>query len=381
MLISIFWLSFIAIFYAYIGYTIFLFLIAMFRKRAICNIQSNELPNVSLIISAYNEEKVIGEKIENSLLLDYPKNMLEMVVISDGSDDKTEEIVKRYTDRGAVLKSYPGRIGKTACLNKVVPQAQGDVIVFSDANSKYDKNAIRELVKHFSENKIGFVTGHTTYVASTNEEKVLPIGIYSQIETLTKELESKISSCVGADGAIFAIRKELYEPLNDFDINDFVIPLQIVKQGFRGVIEEKAFCIEKAAEGPRGEYDRQVRITNRTIRAILKNADMLNPLKYGFFSFELFSHKLLKLLSPYFAIALFMTNAFLIRHATFYLIVFIGQLFFYTLAAIGYYDKRGRIMSRLISLAVTFTMVNIAILMGWVRYFKGDTYVTWTNTR
>ena len=377
----IFWLSLIAIVYAYIGYTIMLFPIAMFIKREKCNDKKDELPNVSLIISAYNEEKVIEEKLENSLQLDYPKNMLEIMVISDGSDDMTEDIVRKYTDRGVTLKRYQGRIGKTACLNNAVPQAKGDVIVFSDANSKYDRYAIRELVKHFSDPSVGYVTGHTAYIESKYEEKVLPIGIYSQIEKRTKVLESKIYSCVGADGAIFAIRKNLYRPLKDFDINDFVIPLQIVRQGFRGVIEEKALCIEKAAEGPRVEYDRQVRITNRTIRAVLNNAEMLNPIKYGFYSLELISHKVFKLLSPYFAIAFFMSNAFLIQHATFYLIVFIGQLSFYTIAAIGYYEKRFRKISTLISLAVTFVMVNMAIFMGWVRYFKGDTYVTWSNRR
>jgi len=182
----IFWLSFTAIVYAYIGYTIMLFPIAMFIKREKCNDKKDELPNVSLIISAYNEEKVIEEKLENSLQLDYPKNMLEIMVISDGSDDMTEDIVRKYTDRGVTLKRYQGRIGKTACLNNAVPQAKGDVIVFSDANSKYDRYAIRELVKHFSDPSVGYVTGHTAYIESKYEEKVLPIGIYSQIEKRTK---------------------------------------------------------------------------------------------------------------------------------------------------------------------------------------------------
>jgi len=358
-----------------------LLVISIFRKRETRGIHLSALPKVSLLISAYNEEKVIEDKVRNSLSLNYPRGLLEIIIVSDGSIDRTEEIVRQYTDRGVTLQSYPGRLGKTACLNKAVQLAKGDIVVFSDANSNYNADAVEELVKHFSDEKIGFVTGHTKYVASTDEEKVLPIGIYSRIEKLTKMLESKISTCVGADGAIFAIRKGLYRPLNDSDINDFVIPLSVIRQGFRGVIEEKAFCIEKAAEGAKSEYNRQVRITNRTIRAISQNADMLNPLKYGFFSFELLSHKLLKLFSPYYVIALFMTNVFLIYYGTFYFMIFIGQMLFCTLAALGYLEKRSGIISQMISLAETFTMANLAILMGWLRFFKGENIVTWIKAR
>lgn len=381
MLLFLFWVSLFAISYAYLGYPLFLLLISRFWKQKTSKGFSNELPRVTLLISAYNEEKVIGDKIENSLLLDYPKELLEIIIISDGSDDRTEDKVRSYADRGVIYQSYPGRIGKTACLNKAVPLAKGDFIVFSDANSKYDSQAVRELVKHFYDEKIGFVTGHTRYVSAADDDKVLPIGIYSRIETLTKKLESEISSCVGADGAIFAIRKELYLPLSDSDINDFVIPLQIIRQGFRGVIEEKAFCTEETAKDAKGEYDRQVRITNRTIRAIFKNADMLNPFKYGFFAFELFSHKLLKFLSPCFVLTLFVSNALLINQGTFYLITFIGQILFYTLAIFGYFAQHRNQISRVISFSETFTMTNLAMMMGWMTYLMGDTFTAWTKVR
>jgi cellulose synthase/poly-beta-1,6-N-acetylglucosamine synthase-like glycosyltransferase len=380
-MLFLFWISLFAIFYAYVGYPLLLFFISIFFKSESSSETLKELPSVSLLISVYNEEKVIGDKIENSLALNYPGELLEIVVISDSSDDRTDEIVSRCVDRGVILRSYPGRIGKTACLNKAVPIAKGDIIVFSDANSKYERNAIRELVKHFSDERIGFVTGHTQYVSETDREKVLPIGVYSRIERLTKKLESVISSCIGADGAIFAIRKELYEPLSDSDINDFVIPLQIIRKGFRGVIEEKAICVEETAKGTKGEYDRQVRITNRTIRALFQNADMLNPLKYGFFSFELFSHKLLKFLTPYFVIALFTANIFLLIDGTFYLMTFIGQILFYSLAALGYIRKYRKGISKLIFFSETFAMANLAILMGWMNFIKGETFVTWTKDR
>jgi len=378
---QMFWLSFSIIFYAYIGYILSLYVLAAFCRRSDRHCTPGTLPTVSLLISAYNEEKVIEDKLMNALSLNYPRELLEITVVSDGSTDRTEEIVGLYSDRGVKLLSCAGRLGKTACLNKAIHAATGELVVFSDANSQYDPDALRELVKHFTDEKMGYVTGYTRYTTSTGGETVLPIGMYTRMEKLTKTLESKISSCVGADGAIFAIRKSLYQPLDDSDINDFVIPLNIVRQGFRGVLEEKAFCAEKAAEGPKGEYRRQVRITNRTIRAVFANADLLNPLRHGFFAYALFSHKLLKLLTPYFLSALFVTNALLVQKGAFYLWVFIGQFLFYALAALGYAGIRGGMLERLVSLAETFVTTNLAIFVGWLLYFRGETIVTWSKAR
>ncbi|HKZ46858.1 MAG TPA: glycosyltransferase family 2 protein, partial [Thermodesulfobacteriota bacterium] len=254
----IFWFSVILIFYPYIGYLLILKIISFFKSNN--SIADNEefKPLATLLISAYNEEAVIEDKILNSLDLNYPKELLEIVVISDGSNDKTNELVIKYADKGVVLRHYEGRIGKTACLNRAVPLAKGEIIVFSDANSRYDREAIRELVRSFADKEVGFATGFTRY--TTDEGLIDSISLYSRIEKITKKLESKIASCVGADGAIFAIRKPLYKLLNDYDINDLVIPLNVIKQGYRGRFEDRAFCTEKAVSY-RGEFNRQVRIT------------------------------------------------------------------------------------------------------------------------
>ena len=374
------------IFYAYLGYPVVLWFISLFKHGGNKYLekppgQSGQYqPRVSLLISAYNEENVIEDKILNSLALNYPKDLLEIVVISDGSEDKTNQIVAGYAEKDVILRNY-GRIGKTACLNKAVPLVEGDIIIFSDANTKYDRDAVRELVKHFSDAKIGFVTGHTKYFSERGSEDLHSIGAYSNIERITKKFESKIGSCVGADGAIFAIRKDLYQPLNDFDINDFVIPLNIIKQGFRGILEEKAFCIEKTAKELAEEFNRQARITNRTIRALFNNADMLNPFKYGIFSFELLSHKIFKFLMPFFMLALLLTNVIMIIHGTLYVLTLTGQLFLYFLAWMGYIGKYSKRLSRLVSASETFTIVNLAFLCGWIKYFKGETYTTWTSAR
>lgn len=337
-------------------------------------------PKVSLFISVYNEEAVIEEKLLNSLALDYPKELIEIVVISDGSSDRTDEIVARYAPQGVILRSYEGRIGKTACLNKAVPLAKGDIIVFSDANSKYDREAIKRLVSHFSDPQIGFVTGGTKYISEDGGKMLDSIGIYSKIEKVTKVLESRTGSCVGADGAIFAIRKSLYQPLQSVDINDFVIPLNIIRKGFRGILDENAFCIEKIAKGTKGEFNRQVRISNRTIRALVNQRGLLNPFIYGFFSFELLSHKVGKMLVPFFLLSAFILNLFLLGQGTLYIAAFFSQLFLYGLSALGHWGSL-KDLSRLVSMSHTFVVVNFAILMGWIKYMKGDTYTTWTTAR
>lgn len=375
----LFWSSGFLIFYSYLGYPVFLWLVSIFKSENRKRLRQYE-PNVSLLISAYNEEAVIEDKILNSLELNYPKDLLEIVVISDGSSDRTNEIVGRYADKGVLLRYYEGRNGKTACLNKALPLAKGDIIVFSDANSRYDKDAIRQLVGSFADRIVGFVSGITKYTSKDGDKIMDAIGVYSKIERVTKKLESKIGSCVGADGAIFAIRKHLYQPLKDFDINDFVIPLDIIKQGFSGCLEDKAFCVEGIAGGAKGEFNRQVRITCRTLNAVFNNINLLNPFEFGLFSFKLLSHKVCKLLVPFFMSVFFLTNLFLIMVKPSYLLVFIGQLFIYVMTLFKYrgYDFKG--LSGLISASHTFTTVNMAVLMGWGKYLRGETFTTWTHT-
>jgi cellulose synthase/poly-beta-1,6-N-acetylglucosamine synthase-like glycosyltransferase len=258
--------------------------------------------------------------------------------------------------------------------------AGGDIIVFSDANSKYDQGAIRALVGHFADDRIGFVTGRTRYISPDGGKVRESVGVYARIERELKRLESLLGSCVGADGAIFAIRKGLYRPLQSTDINDLVIPLKIVAQGFRGELEEEAFCFEETAKGGVHEFHRQVRITNRTIRAVSNHLALLNPMRHGFFSFQLFSHKVSRLLVPFFLLTLFSTNLILISDEPVYLLSGVGQALFY-LMAIGGGGRGPYPIAWIIALSHTFAMVNLAILYAWLKFVKGETYVTWMPTQ
>ena len=377
-----FWLAVLAILYAYAGYPALLWLLSRFKRRAGSGgvAHDRRLPSVSLLISAHNEEEVIGEKLKNALALDYPPGLLEIVVVSDGSTDRTGEIVLRFADQGVVLRHFEGRIGKTACLNRALPLAAGPIIVFSDANSHYEKGALRALVHRFNERTVGFVTGWTRY-GSQLRASVDSLGLYSRIELITKELESRLGSCIGADGAIFAIRKELYVPLKDHDINDFVIPLSINQQGYRGVLQRDATCCEKDAGGAEGEFYRQVRITNRTIRAIVNYRRLLNPLRFGLLSFQLFSHKVCKFLVPLFLVTVLVTNLILAEHGRFFAMVLFAQGTFYATAVAALVVPKGNILFRIAEAARTFVIVNAAVALAWVKYFQGETYTTWSPTK
>lgn len=378
-----FWAAILVVLYAYAGYPLVLAALGLFRAKKSAPSASGYLPAVSLLISAYNEAGAIEDKLANSISLDYPGELLEIVVISDGSLDATDSIVRKYEKTGVILKRYEGHIGKTACLNRAVPEARGDIIVFSDANSQYDRNALRHLAARFSDDKIGWVTGRTEYVSEAGGGAVSSAGLYTRIERLTKALEGRIGSCVGADGAIFAIRKSLYRPLKDYDINDFVIPAKIVEQGFRGVLAQEAFCLERSAGSVAGEFRRHVRITARSLRAIFTHAGLLNPFKHPLFSFELVSHKLMRFLVPFALFLAFLLNV-LIAAATgepVYIATLSLQVFFYVLWLAGSFGLPLSFLTRPSRLAHTFCAINLAIFIGWIKFFQGEKFTTWATGR
>jgi len=378
MIAAIFWSAGFAVFYAYAGYPLLLNILSCFLGNPVR--KAPFTPPVTLIISAYNEENVIAEKIENSLALDYPREHLEIMVVSDASSDKTEKIAAGYSSSGVKVFRVGGRVGKTSCLNRAVPAARGEIIIFSDANSLYDRNALRETTANFADKAVGCVTGYTRYLSRAANTVDESVGLYARIERITKILESRIGSCIGADGAIFAIRKDLYLPLKATDINDFVIPLQIVRQGYRTVLEEGAWCSEETAKDSKGEFSRQVRITNRTLRAIFNNKDLLNPSVHKLFSFELFSHKLAKFLVPLFLAVILPTNLMLARGKWVYKCFIALQALCYFLAAVRK-DTVPMLFESLRSACRTFAVVNAAILKGWITYFRGEDFTTWKTGR
>ena len=333
-------------------------------------------PRVSLIVSVFNEEEVILEKIQNALSLDYPKELLEIIIVSDGSTDRTNQIVSSIQDSRVVLRAYPERNGKTACLNQVVPDAKGDILVFTDANSMFPSDTIQKLTRNLSDSRVGLVTGWTKYRKAGGDEDTT--GRYARLEKVVKYGESLVSSCVGADGAIFAMRKALYRPLKDYDINDFVIPLNVIGQGKRVVLDPEAYCIEKPSQGEVKEYRRQARITNRSLGALRRNREFLNPLHYGLFAFFLFSHKVVRFLVPFFFLGLFCTGLILSSTSIIHSGLVIAQTVF---VAAGIFGICKHFDGRVVPVCSFVILTLYAQFIGWIRWAVGKSDVMWQPER
>jgi cellulose synthase/poly-beta-1,6-N-acetylglucosamine synthase-like glycosyltransferase len=375
----LFWTSLVIGAHVYVGYPLLLWLVAVCGGTR--PVRSGTVDAVvTMIISAYNEERVIAEKIENSLALDYPVGKLEILVVSDASSDRTDEIVSSYAARGVELLRMSERGGKTVGLNRAAERARGDILVFSDANAIYDRDAIRNLVRNFADAQVGAVVGESGYTdaQATSEHSE---GLYWNYEIALKRLESRVNSVVGGDGAIYATRRSLYVPMRPDALSDFVNPLQIVRSGYRCVYEPEARCFERAGDSFDKEFRRKVRIVNRAWRATLSMPELLNPFRFGFFSFELLSHKFLRWLMPLFMAVLLIASAMLIPRGTFYAVLFGAQMAFYVLAAIGHVMRGRSSMPRLLTVPYFFCLVNVASAVGIVDAYRGRTYATWATVR
>lgn len=289
--------SAVALVYVFFGYPLALRLLTWLRgPRAVS--KAPVTPPVTLVVSAFNEAAVIRQKLENALALDYPPHLLDIVVISDASDDGTDEIVTGMGSPRVSLRRQADRRGKTAGLNAEVPTLRGDIVVFSDANAMYRADALRNLVRNFADPQVGCVTGEARYVEGAGGAADVGEHAYWDYEMQIKRLETAVGSMVGGDGAIYAIRKELWQRLPDNAINDFLNPLQIVAAGWRNVYEPEAVAFEETAGEAGREYKRRVRIVSRSWRAVFQARGALNPFRVGLFAFCLFSHKVLRWWAP-----------------------------------------------------------------------------------
>ncbi|GAM12011.1 glycosyltransferase family 2 protein [Mesobacillus selenatarsenatis] len=370
-----FWFLIFLIVYIYFGYPVLLKIISSFKK-----VPSNEgqtfKPKVTFFIAAYNEEKVIGEKLQNAVGLNYPRELLEIIVVSDDSSDRTNEIVEEYSTKYPfiTLNVVKGRKGKTEALNKSVPLAKGDVLVFSDANSMYEKDALLYLVKHFSEPSIGGVCGELKLLNSTNSSIGESEGAYWKYEKLLKTLETQTGTSIVANGSIYAIRRELFKEMNPNVGDDMQNPLIIISQGKRFVYEPNAITKEETSTKEKEEFGRKVRIVTRSFTGIMAYKKVLNPFKNFDFFYKYMSHKFLRWLVPYYMIAVFIMNLFLLEHEL-YKWVFAAQLLFYGLAVLGIWVKH-----KITYIPYYFCLVNYAALLGTMRAMTGKRQATWKPT-
>ena len=374
-----FWILLALVVYVYAGYPLLLIVLRAIGGARPVRVGPDQ-PTVTLIVSAFNEAGVIGEKLENCLALDFVRDRLQIIVVSDASEDGTDDIVRRFAHRGVELLRMPGRSGKTLGLNAAMRQAWGEIVVFSDANAMYDQNVLRKLTRNFADPAIGAVVGESTYVDPENESERSE-GLYWRYETAIKRLESSLGSTVGGDGAIYAIRRANYVPMKADALSDFVNPLQIIQAGSRCVYEPEALSSERAADNFDKEFRRKVRIVNRAWRALFRLKSLMNPLRFGFFSLQLISHKLLRWLVPVFLVGLLISNLLIVDVHPFYMLALAAQIAFYLLALAGHCLRQRHALPTVVAIPYYFCLVNVASAIGIVDAFRGKTYTTWATGR
>ena len=378
-LIVIFWLSVVIIGYAYVGYPLLVTILARFFTRPVR--RSRITPPATLLIAAYNEESWIAAKLENALGLDYPAENLHIVVVTDGSDDGTTGIVSGYADRGVRLLHKPERKGKAAALNRAVPLTGAEIIVFSDANTFFRKDALRNLMRNFADPRVGCVAGrkgiqpHPTAGVSAGES------LYWRYENHLKRCDSAIGSVMGAPGEIFAIRREAWDPLEeDLLIEDFVLSLRVVEKGWRAVYDQEAVTWEEGTSNLRGEWLRRTRIAAGGIQSFFRLPGLLHP-RQGLNAFQYISHRMLRwVLTPGLFVVLLLSNAGLVCLPV-YRYVLSLQLLFYALALIGFLRIRGGRTADVCRVPFYVSLLNAAALVGAYRYVRGKQPVTWRKGR
>jgi len=372
----LFWLSCLLICHTYFLYPLSLMVFSAFFARQ-RHKDEKLTPSVSMLIGAYNEEAVIEQKIKNCRELDYPRDKLEILIGSDGSTDRTNELAQKNTEGMIRFNAFEQRRGKAAVLNDLARLARGEILVFSDANSMYRSDAIRRLVAHLGDERVGGICGRLVLLNASGRSEAEGERLYWDYENYLKYLEGKIQTVFGANGAIYAIRRNLFSDLTtqNIVIDDFVIPMRIVKAGYDVVYEKDAVAWEFAAPNVRSEFKRKVRIGAGNFRSIRDIASLLNPLR-GFIAFGLWSHKIIRWFVPFLLIAALVATAQL-RSVGFYKELFFIQITFYGVVIIAWALDSLNLNVRWLVYPYYFAMANLALLVGFFKFLMRTQKPAW----
>lgn len=362
--------------FAYFGYPASLFLLTLIRRLEVR--RSDFLPAVTYIVTVHNEERRINAKLLNTLELDYPRDRLEIVVASDGSTDKTNEIVKSHISDGVKLLEVSGRGGKENAQRCAVMSASGSILVFSDVATVMEANGLRRLTSNFADPTIGCVSSEDRVLG--RDGKPSGEGLYIKYEMWLRSLESKVNSLVGLSGSLFAARKEVCQDFSSEMQSDFRTVLSSIKLGLRGISDPLAFGIYQDTADPKREWDRKVRTVVRGLTVFFRHLDLINPVRYGLFAYQLACHKLLRWLVPIFLLIAFFSNILLVQSGRVYLCLMVAQVLFYVIAVLGLRNPKLQ-RAVLVKVAAFFVAVNASIGLAWIRYLRGDRIVTWSPTR
>jgi cellulose synthase/poly-beta-1,6-N-acetylglucosamine synthase-like glycosyltransferase len=376
---SVFWITVAAFFYTYVGYPLLLYAMSSLRPKPV--VKDRHQPSVTVIITAYNEERDLKAKIENTLSLDYDPDLLEIMVASDCSSDRTDEIVRSFADHGVILHRQTQRLGKTAAQNATVELAKGDIILFSDATTLYQPDVLKVIVPNFADPTVGCVAGKLIYVDPRNSGVGQGARSYWGYETFLKTHESRVCSLIGASGCLYAVRRSAYVPLYNEACSDFIIATKMMEQGLRAIYEPEAVCWEETNYAAQKELNMRIRVITQTYTDLWRHRAMMNPMRSGFYAVQLISHKVFRYLVPVFLMLLLVSSAILAPGSIFFAAVLIAQLAFYILAALGSLAVKMGVKSRLIVFPQYFLLANWAALAAFYKFVSGERYARWEPIR
>jgi poly-beta-1,6-N-acetyl-D-glucosamine synthase len=367
----LFWSAVLVVGYTYFLYPLAVYLGSRLRPEAVRD--PTTVPSISIVISLFNEETRVEDKIRNLRALDYPADRVQILLGSDGSTDRTNENLRRHEQSGTVSVVYQhNRAGKPAMLNTLVPQATGDLLVFTDARQRLAPNAIRELVKHFQDPKIGSVSAEL-YFEDANGKSAGGLGLYWKYEVFIRRSESRLSSMLGATGALYAIRRELFTPVPPgLVLDDVYIPMKAVEKGYRAILEPTARVYDQVSSSARAEFARKTRTLAGNYQLFRHLRWALNPFN-GAVAWQFFSHKVLRLFVPYCLLAVLAANLFLLK-SRFYQMTLALQVAFYLLAGAGAVSRRP---FRLFDVPHMFCVMNCAAVVGLYRFVTNTQDVVW----
>ena len=369
------------ILYTYVGYGLIMFILQKLLPKKNRRPVNNIKQKVTLVIAAYNEEEIIEAKIKNTLELDYPPELLQVLFVTDGSSDNTNNILMKYPQ---VRYSYlPERRGKIHAVNRIMETINTPITVFSDANVMLNKAAIKKLVYHFNQDHIGAVSGEKV-VWSSKQDKASAAGegFYWKYESFLKNLDAQVNSLVGSAGELFAIRTRLFEKVpENIIIEDFYLTMSIAMEGHKVAYEPEAIALETASASILEEEKRKVRISAGGIQAIVKLVGLLNIFKYGLLSFQYISHRVLRwTLAPAALPIIFGLNLLLVGSDKYWDLLFLAQVICYGLALFGYFLKDRPTRYKLFYIPFYFVFMNVSVMKGWLRYFKNSQTVVWEKS-
>ncbi len=382
----LFWIMFLLVFYTYLGYGIVLFVLLqikrLFTRKKQLILTNDELPHITLLVAAYNEEDYVAKKVENTRSLDYPSEKLHQMWVTDGSNDRTPQLLSAYSDVTVLHKSE--RAGKIAAMNRAVKFVKTPIVVFSDANTLLGHESLRRIATMFANPKTGCVSGEKRiYNADQEAASAAGEGLYWKYESTLKRWDAELYSAVGAAGELFAIRTELFNEVEpDTLLDDFIISLRVAMQGYKIDYDSEAYAIESASANVTEELKRKIRIAAGGIQSVVRLYPLLNIFKYGMLSFQYISHRVLRwTVTPFALILLFVLNIALVPYSTFFMVVMGLQVLFYILALLGWMLESRKMKSKVLFVPYYFFIMNYAVFMGIGRFIKKTQSVNWERAQ